>query len=325
MISLLNSWDWGVMHGLYHSFLLFMIWFDTLLHIHRLISMCFIPSEWMQITGKTPHMKENFPGLSNQISLLLRKYSNSRVSFVTRHEIEFAVELARKAIALEVNRTSESSGTKNLASTCTICLEDADMEQMLVIPGCLHSYCLSCMSKHVQFKLLHGILPKCPDENCKSMLELDNCKKFLSPELFDVMCQRVKEASIPPGEKIYCPYSRCSTLLSKIELQRSKDEADAIGVLGGRKCPSCGGLFCINCKVPWHSNMSCSDFKIQNTNSFKDEKKLKSLATENLWRHCPKCNHMVSLAAGCYHISCRYTLHSLETWLIYVFLKMHRL
>lgn len=275
----------------------------------------------MQIRGQTLHMKEKFAVLCNQISLLLRKLSDSCASLVAPHEIEFAVELARKAIALEVNRTGESSDTKNLTSTCTICLDDADVDQMLLIPGCLHSYCLSCMTKHVQFKLLHGILPKCPDENCKSMLELDSCKRFLAPELFDIMCQRVKEASIPPGEKIYCPYLRCSTLLSKIELQRSKDEADDIGVLGGRKCPSCGGLFCINCKAPWHTNMSCSDFKMQGASSSKDEKKLKSLATENLWRHCPKCNHMVSLAAGCYHISCRYTLHSLETSLIYVFLN----
>lgn len=267
----------------------------------------------MQITGKTTRVRENFAVLSNQIDLLLRKLGSIRASFVNPHDNGFAVELARKAIAFEVNRSAGTSDTKNLRKTCTICLEDTYVDQMLLIAGCLHSYCLSCLSKHVQFKLLHGILPNCPDENCKSQLELDICKKFLTPELFDIMCQRVKEASIPPGEKIYCPYSRCSTLLSKTELQGSTSDAGAIEVLGGRKCPRCGGLFCINCKAPWHSNMSCSDFKSRNPSSSKEEKKLKSLATENLWRQCPKCNHMVSLAAGCYHISCRYTLHSFET------------
>ncbi|XP_057781746.1 E3 ubiquitin-protein ligase RSL1-like [Salvia miltiorrhiza] len=260
---------------------------------------------YLHITGKAQQLRENFAVLSNQIDLLLRKLGNIRVSFVTRDDNGFAVELARKAIASEVNRSAGSSGTKNLTKTCTICLEDTDVDQMLLIAGCLHSYCFSCMSKHAQFKLLHGIIPKCPDENCKSLLELDSCKKFLTAELFDIMCQRVKEASIPPAEKIYCPYARCSTLLSKTELQGSKGGADAVAVLGGRKCPRCGGLFCINCKVPWHSNMSCSDFKRRNPNSCKDEKKLKSLATENLWRQCPKCNHMVSLSTGCYHIYCR--------------------
>ncbi|XP_041994224.1 probable E3 ubiquitin-protein ligase RNF217, partial [Salvia splendens] len=88
------------------------------------------------------------------------------------------------------------------------------------------------------------------------------------------------------------------------ELQGSKSGGEAIEVLGCRKCPHCGGLFCINCKVPWHSNMSCSDFKTGNPSS-SNEKKLKSLATENLWRQCPKCSHMVSLSVGCYHIHCR--------------------
>lgn len=268
---------------------------------------------YQYITGKNPPMKEDVAALSNQIGLLLRKFSHTRASLVTRAEIEFAVELARKAIALEakrsaaleVNRSAGSSDTKNLTKTCTICFEDTHVDQMLLVAGCLHTYCLSCMSKHAQFKLLHGILPKCPNVTCKSMLELDICKKFLTPELFDIMVQRVKESSIPPTEKIYCPYSRCSALLSKTELQGSKSDADAIEVLGGRKCPRCGGLFCINCKVPWHTSMSCSDFKRLHPITCKEEKELKSLATEKLWRHCPKCNHMVSLAAGCYHIHCR--------------------
>ncbi|XP_041989471.1 uncharacterized protein LOC121740888 [Salvia splendens] len=257
---------------------------------------------YLHITGKNREIRETFAVLSNQIDLLLRKLGNPGASFVTRHDNVFAVELARKAIAFEVKRSAGSSGTKNLMKTCTICLEDTDVDQMLLIAGCLHSYCLSCMSKYVHYKLLQGILPKCPNENCKSLLELDSCRKFLTPELFDIMCQRVKEASIPPAEKIYCPYSRCSSLLSKTELQGSK--GDAIEVLGCRKCSHCGGLFCINCKVPWHSNMSCSAFKTGNPSS-SNEKKLKSLATKNLWRQCPKCSHMVSLSVGCYHIYCR--------------------
>ncbi|KAG6417616.1 hypothetical protein SASPL_119800 [Salvia splendens] len=269
---------------------------------------------YLHITGKNREIRETFAVLSNQIDLLLRKLGNPGASFVTRHDNVFAVELARKAIAFEVKRSAGSSGTKNLMKTCTICLEDTDVDQMLLIAGCLHSYCLSCMSKYVHYKLLQGILPKCPNENCKSLLELDSCRKFLTPELFDIMCQRVKEASIPPAEKIYCPYSRCSSLLSKTELQGSK--GDAIEVLGCRKCSHCGGLFCINCKVPWHSNMSCSAFKTGNPSS-SNEKKLKSLATKNLWRQCPKCSHMVSLSVGCYHIYCRYTLQSLD----HVFLK----
>lgn len=267
----------------------------------------------MQVTGKNPPMTANVATLSGQINLLLRKFTHTRASLVACHDIKLAVKLARNAIAFEVNRSAGNSNAKNLTEHCTICLEDTYVDQMFLITSCLHSYCFSCMSKHVQFKLLQGILPKCPFENCKSELKLDSCKRFLTSELLDIMSQRVKEASIPAAEKIYCPYPRCSTLLSKTELQGSMGNSSVVTeILGGRKCPRCSGIFCINCKVPWHSNMNCFDFKRQNPYPSNEDKKLKRLASENLWRQCPKCNHMVSLAAGCYHIYCRYTLYSFE-------------
>ncbi|KAK4441151.1 hypothetical protein Salat_0450000 [Sesamum alatum] len=256
------------------------------------------------ITGRPPQMNANVATLSNQINLLLRKLTQSHASLVARENIKFAFELSREAIALQVNRAAGNSNTEHMTESCTICLEDTYEDQMFLISGCQHRYCFSCMSKHVQFKLLQGILPKCPSENCESDLKLDSCQKFLTPELFDIMSQRVKEASIPPTEKIYCPYPRCSTLFSITELQESMGNSD-FELAGARKCPRCNGMFCINCKVPWHSNMSCEDFKRLNPYPCDEDKKLKSLATENLWRQCSKCNHMVSLAAGCYHIYCR--------------------
>lgn len=64
-------------------------------------------------------------------------------------------------------------------------------------------------------------------------------------------------------------------------------------------------FFCINCKVPWHDNMTCSSYKRMNPNNPAEDVKLKSLATRNLWRQCVKCNHMIELAEGCYHMTCR--------------------
>ncbi|GFQ08078.1 putative uncharacterized protein at4g01020 chloroplastic [Phtheirospermum japonicum] len=248
------------------------------------------------ITGEKPPMTRNVAPLCEQLNLHLRKFADTQVSIVASEEIKFADELARNAIALRVNRSSGNSNTKNLTESCAICFEDTYADQMFVITGCVHRYCFPCMSKHVQFKLLQGSLPKCPHENCKSKLKLDSCKSFLTPELFVILSQRMKEATIPAEDKIYCPYPKCSTLLSKTELR---------GSVGPRVCPECSGAFCIDCKVPWHSNMNCVDFKKLNPYPCKEDKKLKDLATENLWRQCPKCSHMVSLAIGCYHIYCR--------------------
>ncbi|KAJ1381718.1 IBR domain [Sesbania bispinosa] len=60
-----------------------------------------------------------------------------------------------------------------------------------------------------------------------------------------------------------------------------------------------------SCKVPWHSGMTCYTYKRLNPNPPAEDVKLKSLATRSLWRQCVKCNHLIELAEGCYHMTCR--------------------
>lgn len=168
---------------------------------------------------------------------------------------------------------------------------------MFSVNKCLHRYCFSCMRKHTEAKLHQGKLPQCPHEGCKSELEIETCKEFLNPELYDIMISRIKEASIPPSEKVYCPFSRCSALMSKTEVQ---DHAANSSITGMRKCIKCHRLFCINCNVPWHDNITCSNYMQP-----EHDAKLKSLATRQQWRQCIKCKNLIELAEGCYHIYCR--------------------
>lgn len=194
----------------------------------------------------------------------------------------------------------------NLKETCAICLEDLDTNRIFSVDDCLHRYCFSCMKQHVEVKLLHGMLPTCPHDKCKSELRIDSCRTFLTPRLIEIMTQRLKEASIPVTEKVYCPYPKCSALMSKSEaLEYSKSSIVGAERSGARKCLKCNGHFCINCKVPWHNMMTCFDYKRRNPCS-QEEAKLKNLAATNLWRQCVKCNHMIELTAGCYHMTCRY-------------------
>lgn len=271
----------------------------------------------LQISGQNSQMTENVAALSSQIHLLLRKFTQTHASLVASNDNK-SVKLARNAIAFHVNRSAGSSSGRNRTECCTICMEDTYVDQMFLITRCGHSYCFLCMSKHVQFKLLQGMLPKCPHENCKTELKLESCKEFLTPELLEIMSQRVKESSIPAADRIYCPYSRCSTLLSITDIHVPNGLLTTDNeIMKSRKCPKCSGLFCTLCKVPWHKGMECSEFKRQNPYLCNEEKVLKSLATRNLWRHCPKCNHMVSLSSGCYHIYCRYTFEAFDICFVF--------
>ncbi|KAL0418171.1 UNVERIFIED_CONTAM: hypothetical protein Sradi_1230600 [Sesamum radiatum] len=232
----------------------------VMLDLRKLFVVTDNPMLYQYMTGQNPPVAANVTTLYGHMNILIRKLTQPLAYLADSRDIKFAFEISRKAIALQVNRSAGNSNAENMTESCPICLEDTYVDQIYQISGCQHRYCFSCMSKHVQYKLLLGILPKCPYENCNSDLKLDSCQKFLTPELFGIMSLRVKEASIPAAEKIYCPYPRCSTLLSITELQGSMGNSiDELEI--AKKCPRCNGMFCINCKVPWHSNMSCDDFK----------------------------------------------------------------
>ncbi|XP_050213188.1 E3 ubiquitin-protein ligase RSL1-like [Mercurialis annua] len=269
------------------------------LELKRVVIHCHYHPLYQFIIGRWPAKQRKVAALVNQVSLLRKEFTMCRTILVPHNDIKYAFKLAKDAIVSQVTRPAEPSHGKTFQETCVICLEDTDAERIFSVDECQHRYCFPCMKQHVEVKLLHGMVPKCPHDACKSELTVDSCSKFLTSKLIEMMIRRIKEASIPVSEKIYCPYPKCSVLMSRSEVSDGSERSSA------RKCLKCHGLFCIDCKVPWHSNMTCIDYKILNPNPPAEELKLKSLATRNLWRQCVKCNHMIELAEGCYHMTCR--------------------
>ncbi|KAF2560860.1 hypothetical protein F2Q70_00014851 [Brassica cretica] len=113
--------------------------------------------------------------------------------------------------------------------------------------------------------------------------------------------QRIKENSIPLAERVYCPYESCSHLMSMTELSRRGSYS------GFGRCFKCHGDICFHCRVSWHFNLSCNDYRRLFPNKYRedgvDDAKLKSLASLNGWRQCPKCYHMVGRSYGCNRIT----------------------
>lgn len=249
--------------------------------------------------------------LVNEVVLLQGKFTYCSPSLVTRNDIKFAFRLAREAIVSQITWPAEADNGKCLKETCTICFEDVRVDHMFSVDGCLHRYCFSCMKQHVEVRLLNGngMQATCPHQGCTSEINIESCGKFLEPKVFEIMSQRIKEASVPVQEKVYCPFSRCSALMSKSELlEYTKASYINAERTGARKCMKCNRFFCINCKVSWHYNLTCYDYGKLNPNLRPDEQMLKSLASRKLWRQCVMCNNMVELAEGCYHITCRCTI-----------------
>ncbi|KAJ0461642.1 putative IBR domain, E3 ubiquitin ligase RBR family [Helianthus annuus] len=91
-----------------------------------------------------------------------------------------------------------------------------------------------------------------------------------------------------------------------LHIDVNNEALGSIDEIGAITCYKCHSIFCINCRVPWHTNMNCEEYKRRNPTPIVEESKLKNLAARNLWRQCIKCKHMIELAAGCYHMTCRY-------------------
>ncbi|GJX16686.1 ribonuclease H domain-containing protein [Tanacetum coccineum] len=244
-----------------------------------------VDSDAEPLTGKRRPTNNTTVTLVDQLNLIQRKFAYCGAYLVRQNDIMFAYKLARDAISSQVTRFAENSSGKTLLEQCTICFDSINSGQMFSVNKCLHRYCYSCMRKHVEAKLLQAQLPECPHEGCKSHLEIECCKKFLNQELYDIMSLRIREASIPPTEKVYCPFSNCSALMSKSEVKEYTATSSAAGQgTGMRKCVKCRRLFCVNCKVPWHDKFTCSDYKRYYPSRSASEAKLKDLASRNHWR-----------------------------------------
>ncbi|MQL98125.1 hypothetical protein Taro_030831 [Colocasia esculenta] len=263
------------------------------------------------ITGKWAVKQHKLADIVNQALALQQKLEACRMFLLPRCDMQFVFGLARDAIDTQLMKAAEHKGKGPLKETCRICLEDTDLPSMFEVDGCLHRFCFSCMKQHVEVKLLDGSIPGCPYDGCNTRLNVESSTKFLTPKLAEIMSERVIEASIPPAEKVYCPYPKCSALMSRSETihpeqgSSSRQTSYNYNEHGLRKCIKCNGLFCITCKVPWHFGLSCYDYKIRNPYPRAEDAKFQSLANRNTWRQCIKCNHMIELLSGCFHMTCR--------------------
>ncbi|KAM5584350.1 hypothetical protein ABKV19_003959 [Rosa sericea] len=172
--------------------------------------------------------------LVNQVTTLQKKFEYCNLHLVASGDIMFASKFATEAIASQITSPTKTSKAKIIKLPCKICFEDTYIGGMYSIDHCPHMYCLSCMKKHVEVKFQTGMVPQCPHKDCKSKLSISRCKIFLAPKLVDVMIERIKESSIPSTEKVYCPYPKCSALMSKEEVLEYT--MTSFVSEGGRKC-----------------------------------------------------------------------------------------
>ena len=209
----------------------------------------------------------------DQVVSILEEFEQCEIALVRRSEVGYVLKLARDSIVAQIAKALAIDTSKGKRETCTICLEDTDVSKIHTVEGCVHRFCFSCMKEHVRVKLfhegcahrfcfscmkehvrvklLHGTLPSCPQDGCTTKLSVEGSKIFLSSQLLQIMVEveRIREGQIPPTEKIYCPYPKCSALMSLSELihpaQQSCSKYTVADAVTLRRCVKCRGFFCV--------------------------------------------------------------------------------
>ncbi|CAK9144670.1 unnamed protein product [Ilex paraguariensis] len=79
---------------------------------------------------------------------------------------------------------------------CAICLDTKPAGEIFRNKACTHSFCADYISKYVAAKIQENIYNvKCPDTNCKGIIEPDLCRPIVPKEVFDrwenTLCESV--------------------------------------------------------------------------------------------------------------------------------------
>ncbi|CAJ1975713.1 unnamed protein product [Sphenostylis stenocarpa] len=192
----------------------------------------------------------------------------------------------------------KGESSNSVPFVCEICIETKTSNDAFSINGCCHVYCNNCVALYVESKLEDNVVNiSCPVPRCRGLLEAEDCRLILTPEILDRWGKALCEAVISVDEKFYCPFPDCSTLL----IREGKDEG-----IRESECPNCRRLFCALCTVPWHVDMTCEEFqKLSADERGKEDVMLMNLAKEMMWKRCPSCGFYVAKTQGCMYMKCR--------------------
>lgn len=247
--------------------------------------------------------------LENPLLVALRQrileHASSLDAFVLKHvdsiHLERPLWLAQVAIGV-VSFPAKVDGS---LENCSICCEDKQSIMMLTLK-CSHIFCSHCMKTYVVGKVKSSQVPiRCPQLRCKYYISTAECRSFLPATCYESLERALEEANVLNSDKFCCPFLNCSALLDPQKCLSTRASSSNQPGNSCVECSVCQRFICVDCGVPWHSSMSCNEYKnlpLEERGS--TDITLHSLAQNKRLKRCQQCRRMIELTQGCFHTTC---------------------
>ncbi|KAI4296983.1 hypothetical protein L6164_036896 [Bauhinia variegata] len=223
------------------------------------------------------------------------------LNLVPNIDLEQPLQLAKVAIGL----VSYPINSEILLESCSICCEDKPLPIMITMK-CSHKFCSHCLRAYADGKVQSSQVPiRCPQPRCKYYISTTECRSFLPFNSFESLEKALAEANVCHSDRIYCPFPNCSVLLDPRECLSARASSSSQSDNSCVECPVCQRFICVDCKVPWHSSMTCEEYQnLPEEERDASDITLHRLAQNKRWKRCQQCRRMIELTHGCYHMTC---------------------
>ncbi|KIP11509.1 hypothetical protein PHLGIDRAFT_477035 [Phlebiopsis gigantea 11061_1 CR5-6] len=165
------------------------------------------------------------------------------------------------------------------AQDCVICQDPIRGPE--VRAPCGHYYDVSCLGDLFRTATIDESLypPRC----CQQSFVLRDVRRYLG----DTVARAFEKKALEFGtaNRVYCHRPACSAFLGA-----------ATSTPRSYLCLSCYIRTCGQCKQADHAPHPCDTAQ---------DREVLNLAEQEGWKRCPGCSHLVELAYGCYHMTCR--------------------
>ncbi|KAB0792573.1 hypothetical protein PPYR_14532 [Photinus pyralis] len=187
---------------------------------------------------------------------------------------------------------------------CKLCLAETPSKDACKIVQCNCAFCKQCMRAYVEFEIAEGAYDiSCPDAQCPSQgaLTEDEIDRLVGKDLLQKHKKyRLNREVELDKNRTWCPRAGCETVCTLCPSQPCLPQCV--------HCPTCTVDFCSNCKLEWHSGVSCE----QNSKRLAKEGKVEDPGisfNSDFIKCCPMCNVPIEKDEGCAQMMCKRCKH----------------